>query len=1266
MSAQTDPSQTLSNTLRERILLLDGAMGTMIQAHQFNEEDYRSIDKSFSILKDEEQKEIQDRLQNSTQMLKGNSELLVLSQPQIIETIHLEFLQAGSDIITTNTFNANAISQEDYKLSDLSLAFNKQAAYVARTAINKYNEENPRTCYIAGALGPTNKSLSLATNVEDPSYRELHFDDIVQAYLEQIHGLVEGGVDILLFETIFDTLIAKAGIFAISYYFEKNNCNLDVMLSGTITDQSGRTLSGQTCEAFYHSVRHAPNLLSIGLNCALGSKQMRPYLQELSNIANCYVSLYPNAGLPNEMGEYDESPEFLQEQIHNYAKEKLLNLVGGCCGTTPEHIAAIKDAVKDQEPRPLPEISHDFYLSGLEVLHLPNKKNKDEGLQTSTFINIGERTNVSGSRKFARLIKEEQWTEALKIAEDQIENGAQIIDINMDEGMLDSKACMEKFLTLISSEPNISRVPIMVDSSNFSIIEAGLKFIQGKCVANSISLKEGEAVFLEQARKIKWYGAAIVVMAFDEKGQAENYDSKIRICKRAYELLLSIDFPAEDIIFDPNILTIATGMSEHDNYAVDFIRAAKWIKENLPLAKVSGGISNLSFSFRSNLSIREAMHSIFLYHSTAVGLDMGIVNAGQLTIYQDIPADLLELLEDLIFNRRKGEKENVEKLLEYAQENVSQEKSTPEKKKEWRKLSVEERLSHALIKGILDHIEEDTMLAFEKLEDALSVIEGPLMNGMNIVGDLFGSGQMFLPQVVKSARVMKQAVSYLLPYLEENKKTLTSKKGKILLATVKGDVHDIGKNIVSVVLACNNYEIIDLGVMVAAHEILKRAQEEEVDVIGLSGLITPSLDEMVHVAQEMTREKFNVPLLIGGATTSKLHTAVKIEPHYEHGVVHVVDASRSVGVMQNLLTKSKSSPSYIQKIRAEYEKTRQLYEVSKKNKHKEMISLTEARTKQLSLDWKNHIYKPKSLGIEQIELDDLSVLLPYIDWSPFFWVWELKGLYPNILSHKKYGETAQNLYKDALELLEMIIREKKLSAKGRFALAPANTTYVSQNNGEPPRSTDTIEVYTDDSRSEILFKLQAIRQQSLHQNSTRSLADYIAPRDVANDYIGVFALTTGLNIEELIDKYEKENDDYNSIMVKALADRLAEAFTEYLHEKVRKEYWGYGAAENFDSVGLIQEEYQGIRPAPGYPSQPDHSEKKVLFDWLQPEEIGMKLTDHYSMLPQASVCGLYFSHPQAKYFNVGKIGKDQIEDYAQRKGISIEKARNTLKSISLE
>ena len=1222
--------ESLQNILQKRILVLDGAMGTMIQRHKLTEKDFRG-----------------ERFKDHSHDLKGNNDLLNITHPEIIKNIHKAYLEAGADIIETNTFSANSISQADYKLEHTAYEINFEAAKIAKAAAQEFTAQNPsKPRFVAGALGPTNRTASLSPDVNDPGYRAITFDKLAKAYGEQAKGLIDGGTDILLVETIFDTLNAKAAIYAIQEYCNKNNINIPVMISGTIVDQSGRTLSGQTTEAFWISVSHTKNLLCVGLNCSLGGKQMRPFIEELSRIAPVFVSIYPNAGLPNEMGEYDETAEAMSEILNDFGENGFFNIVGGCCGTTPEHIKAITKVAKNIKPRKIPDGEPFLQLSGLEPLIVRPESN---------FINVGERTNITGSKNFAKHILAGNYNSALSIARNQVDGGAQILDINLDEGLLDSEEAMTKFLNLLSSEPDIAKLPIMIDSSKWSVIEAGLKCIQGKCIVNSISLKEGEEAFKEHAKKIRQYGAAIIVMAFDEKGQGDSLQRRIEICERAYKILTKeIGFPPQDIIFDPNVLTLATGIEEHNNYGVDFIEAVRWIKQNLPLTKVSGGISNVSFSFRGNIVVREAMHSAFLYHSIKAGLDMGIVNAGQLEVYEEIPKNLLALVEDVILNRHP---EATERLVAFA-ETVKQKDKEVAKIEEWRNWSVEERLKHSLVKGIDEFIEKDTEEARNNYPKPLNIIEGPLMAGMNVVGDLFGAGKMFLPQVVKSARVMKKSVAYLIPFLEVEKQNTGAKigAGRILLATVKGDVHDIGKNIVGVVLGCNNYEIIDLGVMVSSEKILQAAIDHSVDVIGLSGLITPSLDEMVHVAKEMERLNMKLPLLIGGATTSRVHTAVKIAPNYGAPVVHVLDASRSVPVVSNLINPdTKVQSDFMQSVKAEYDQVRINH--SKKLAAKNFVSLSQARQNRFSSDWnKPQIKKPEKLGVTLLQNYSLSALRKYIDWTPFFLTWELKGKYPAIFKNDKYGKEATRLFEDANKLLDRIINENLIAASGAFGLFPANTVAI-----------DDIEIYSDDSRKGVRNVLHTLRSQGekAQDSHNLALADYIAPKESRlKDYIGAFAVTAGIGIERIVQQFEKDHDDYNSIMMKALADRLAEAFAEHLHELVRKKYWGYSSEENLSSDELIKETYQGIRPAPGYPAQPDHTEKRTIFELLDVEKnVGITLTESLAMHPAASVCGLYFAHPEAKYFNVGKIGKDQVLDYHKRKGMSIDETERWLRPI---
>jgi 5-methyltetrahydrofolate--homocysteine methyltransferase len=1226
--------EILKALLKKRILVLDGAMGTMIQRHKLQEEDFRG-----------------ERFKNHSRDLKGNNDLLSITRPEIIQNIHRAYLEAGADIIETNTFSGTSIAQSDYKTEEFVYEINFQSAKIAKEVAEEFTKRNidkPR--FIAGALGPTNKTLSLSPNVNDPGYRATTFEIMSEAYYEQVKGLIEGGADILLIETIFDTLNAKAAIYAVEEYMNNTGKQIPVMISGTIVDQSGRTLSGQTTEAFWISISHTKNLLSVGLNCSLGAKQMRPFIEELSNIVNCFVSIYPNAGLPNEMGEYDETPKTMSTLLREYAEANFFNIVGGCCGTTPDHIKAISEMIAVFKPREIPEIKPYLRLSGLEPLIVRPDSN---------FINVGERTNVTGSKKFEKLILAGDYESALAIARDQVEGGAQVLDINMDEGLLDSEEAMRKFLNLLQSEPDIAKLPVMLDSSKWTVIEAGLKCVQGKSIVNSISLKEGEEIFKEHARKILQYGAAVIVMAFDENGQADNFQRKVNVCKRVYRILTEeIGFPPQDIIFDPNILTVATGIEEHNNYAVDYIEATRWIKQNLPLSNVSGGVSNISFSFRGNNVVREAMHSAFLFHAIKAGMNMGIVNAGQLEVYEEIPKDLLRLVEDVLLNRRK---DSTERLVDFAETVKLKVKSTiagEVKGDEWRKGNVQNRLKHALVKGIVDYIEKDTEEARRQYSKPIEVIEGPLMDGMNIVGDLFGSGKMFLPQVVKSARVMKRAVAYLIPFIEKDKidSNDTRQAGRILLATVKGDVHDIGKNIVGVVLGCNNYNVIDLGVMVPTEKILQTAIDENVDIIGLSGLITPSLDEMVHVAKEMERRSFKVPLLIGGATTSRIHTAVKIAPNYNGTTVHVLDASKSVPAVSNLINENKNiRQKFSTDIKEEYEKLRENH--LRKREEKNYLTIEQARENKLSSDWsKIDIVEPGILGVTVLKDYSLEALKKYIDWTPLFQTWELKGKYPDIFKDDKRGKEAKKLFDDANKLLYDIIKNKSLKANGVFGIFPANTV-----------AHDDIEIYADNTRKGVKIVLHTIRSQTPKSDGlpNLALADFIAPKESGlKDYIGAFAVTAGIGIEGLIEKFEKDHDDYNSIMVKALADRLAEAFAEHLHELVRKKYWGYSGKEQLSNEELIRESYRGIRPAPGYPAQPDHTEKAILFDLLEVEKnTGIRLTETYAMYPAASVSGLYFAHPESKYFTVGKIGKDQVMDYHKRKGISLEEAEKWLSPI---
>ena len=1224
--AASDLTASLTQRLAQRILILDGGMGTMLQNAQLSEDDFRG-----------------ERFRDWPSDLKGNNDLLALTCPDVVARIHRDYLEAGADILETNTFNSTRLSQADYGMEDLVPELNRESARLAREVCDAVAAETDIPRYVAGVLGPTSRTASLSPDVNDPAKRNVTFDELRENYYEAANALIEGGADLIMIETIFDTLNAKAAIYALEELFEDLGRRLPVMISGTITDASGRTLSGQTTEAFWNSVRHA-NPLSVGLNCALGAEELRPYLEELSTKADTFVSAHPNAGLPNEFGEYDQTPEEMAAIVSEFAQSGLVNIIGGCCGSTPEHIRAIADAVRSMAPRKIPERSKACRLSGLEPFNIE---------ADSLFVNVGERTNVTGSARFKRLIVEEDFTTALEVALEQVENGAQIIDINMDEGMLESKEAMVRFLNLIAGEPDIARVPIMIDSSKWDIIEAGLKCVQGKAVVNSISLKEGEAAFREQATKCRRFGAAIVVMAFDEEGQADTFARKTEICERAYRLLVDeIGFPPEDIIFDPNIFAIATGIEEHNNYAVDFIEATQWIREHLPHAMISGGVSNVSFSFRGNNPVREAIHSVFLYHAIRAGLTMGIVNAGQLAVYDDLPAELREAVEDVVLNRRS---DGTERLLDIADKYKGDGSGAAKKEDlEWRNWPVNKRIEHALVKGITAYIEEDTEEARAQAARPIEVIEGPLMDGMNVVGDLFGAGKMFLPQVVKSARVMKQAVAYLIPYIEAEKSEDTQAKGKIVMATVKGDVHDIGKNIVGVVLQCNNYEVIDLGVMVPTEKILQAAIEHKADIIGLSGLITPSLDEMVHVAKEMQRRGMNLPLLIGGATTSKAHTAVKIEPQYEHPVIYVTDASRAVGVAGKLLAPNLKS-AYVAEIREEYEKVRERN--AKRRPKAADLDYTQARKRRFRTDWNSHTpTKPNTLGLMTFDDYDLEELVERIDWTPFFMSWQLTGKYPKILNDEVVGEAAQNLFADAQVMLRKLIDEKRVQARGVIGLWPANSV-----------DDDVIEVYADESRTEVVERLHHIRQQTTkgRDGICYSLADFIAPKESGKaDWIGGFAVTTGHGVDELSKAYEAAGDDYNAIMVQALTDRLAEAFAERMHERVRKEFWGYVPEEALDNDALIAEKYQGIRPAPGYPACPDHTEKATLFRLLNAtENTGLTLTENFAMWPAAAVSGWYFAHPQSKYFSTGKITRDQVEALAERKQMPLEEMERWLSPI---
>ena len=1218
----------LYKTLKERVLVIAGPMGTNVQRLNLPEDDFRG-----------------ELYKNHPVDLKSNTDILSITNPGIVTGIHRQLLEAGADIIETNTFNANRVSQSDYELEDICYKLNFESARLLKKLADEFTLKNPdKPRFVAGVIGPTNKTTSLSPDVNNPAKRTVTFDYLAETYMESARGLIDGGSDLLLLETIFDTLNGKAALFAIDNVFDEKNIKIPIMVSGTIVDASGRTLSGQTIEAFLRSLSRA-DILSVGLNCSLGAHQLYPYISRLSKIAPFYVSAHPNAGLPNQFGGYDQTPLEMAHEIKDFLDAKAVNIVGGCCGSTPEHIRAIVSEVeKKSRPREIPENDNKLWLSGLEPLLVDQSRN---------FINIGERTNVAGSVKFARLIKEDKYEEALAVAREQVENGAQIIDICMDDAMLDAEKSMVHFLNLIATEPDIVRVPVMIDSSKWSVIEAGLKCIQGKSIVNSISLKEGEEAFLQQALKVKKYGAAAVVMAFDEQGQADSFERKIEICQRAYNLLTEkINFPPQDIIFDPNVLAIATGIEEHNNYAVDFINATRWIKENLPFAKVSGGVSNLSFSFRGNNVVREAMHTVFLYHAMHAGMDMGIVNPSMLEVYDNIPKDLLSLVEDVVLNRKP---DATEKLITFA-EQVKESGKKEEKNEGWRNDPVEKRLSYALMKGITDYIDTDVLEAREKYPRALNVIEGPLMDGMNIVGDLFGSGKMFLPQVVKSARVMKRAVSVLMPYIEAEKDDSAnggiSSSGKIILATVKGDVHDIGKNIVGVVLSCNNYEVVDLGVMVPNEKILEALEEHKPDIVGLSGLITPSLEVMADFATELDKRKLKIPLLIGGATTSKIHTAVKIEPRYNGPVVHVKDASKSVGVVSSLISKD-IKESYVSSVRSEYEALRTSYSDSK-SKIKYVL-LEEARKNKLHTDWsKAPVYKPKFNGIRVFNDYPIGDIRKYINWIFFFIVWQLRGKFPDILDDPRQGEEARKLFKDAGKMLDRIENEKLLKANGVIGFFPANS------------KGDDIEVYTDESKKEVAARFVNLRNQVLKENGTPNLclSDFMAPAETGiTDYIGAFAVTAGIGIESVLQEFKDRQDDYSSIMIKALADRLAEAFTELIHVRIRKEFWGYAPAENLNIEDLFYEKYQGIRPAHGYPACPDHSEKDTLFRLLGvTEKTGIQLTESFSMYPAASVSGLVFASPESKYFYVGKISQDQAEDYARRKGVAVDVVENWLAS----
>ncbi len=1219
--------------MKKRILVLDGAMGTMIQALKLDEEGFRGA-----------------RFDAWNREVRGNNDLLNLSRPRSIRDIHYAYFKAGADIVSTNTFSSTTIAQADYGMEDIAYELNLSGARLAREAAKDAEAEDGRRRFVAGALGPTNRTASISPDVSNPGYRAITFDQLRTAYGEQIKGLLDGGADMLLIETIFDTLNAKAAIYAIKEAGEARGIDIPVMISGTITDRSGRLLSGQTPAAFWNAVQHA-DPVTIGLNCALGATEMRAHIDEIGRVADTYVCAYPNAGLPNEFGYYDESPEYMAELLGEFAAAGLVNVVGGCCGTTPEHIAAIAKAVEGKKPRVVPEIPQQLRLSGLEPFALTPE---------IPFVNVGERTNVTGSAKFRKLITAGDYTSALGVARDQVENGAQVIDVNMDEGLLDSEEAIVTFLNLIAAEPDIARVPVMVNSSKFSVIEAGLKCLQGKAVVNSISMKEGEEAFIEHAKIVRRHGAAVVVMAFDEKGQADTFERKTEICKRAYDILVNrVGFPPQDIIFDPNIFAIATGMEEHNNYGVDFIEATRWIRKNLPYVHVSGGVSNLSFSFRGNERVREAMHSVFLYHAIHAGMDMGIVNAGQMAVYDDLDPELREACEDVVLNRRPDASE---RLLALAERFRGDGQAAKVADLSWREQPVEKRLAHSLVHGITEFVEADTEEARQKAERPLHVIEGPLMDGMNIVGDLFGSGKMFLPQVVKSARVMKQAVAYLMPYMEKEKEELgitsSNSNGKIVMATVKGDVHDIGKNIVGVVLQCNNYEVIDLGVMVPAAKILETAKAEKADIIGLSGLITPSLDEMCHVAAEMERQGLDLPLMIGGATTSRVHTAVKIHPNYQRGqAVYVNDASRAVGVAQALMS-AEQKAKYVAELRSEYRRIADAHARAQEDKVR--LSLAAARANAPQFDWSGAYVPPKPsfLGTEVLKDYPIADLVEIIDWTPFFQTWELSGKFPAILDDPKVGEAARSLYNDARAMLEKIVAEKWFKASAALGFWPANAVG------------DDVHVYADETRDKSgnlpVAVLHGLRQQLSKREGrfNESISDFVAPRDSGlADYIGAFTVTAGIGEDVIAERFKKANDDYSAIMVSALADRLAEAFAERLHQNVRKEFWGYAPDETLANEDLIGEKYRGIRPAPGYPAQPDHTEKGTLFKLLESERIGVKLTESYAMWPGAAVCGLYFSHPQSHYFGVGKIERDQVEDYAKRKGWTLEDTERWLAPI---
>mgnify|MGYP000397609221 CR=1 FL=1 len=1223
LKASQQKSQ-IEEILKNRIMILDGAMGTMIQGHDFSEEDFRG-----------------ERFKDWPCSIKGNNDLLSITQTEAIKDIHRQYFAAGADIVETNTFNATTIAMADYEMESIAREINYVSAKIAREVADEFAVTEPdKPRFVAGVLGPTNRTCSISPDVNDPGFRNITFNQLVEAYSESTHALIEGGCDIIMVETIFDTLNAKACLFAVESVFEELGYKLPVMISGTITDASGRTLTGQTTEAFYNSLRHVEPI-SIGLNCALGPSELRQYVEELSRLSEFPVSAHPNAGLPNEFGGYDLDAIEMADYIDEWAQSGFLNIVGGCCGTTPLHIKKISDKLASLAPRKLPEIEVACRLSGLEPYNI---------FKDSLYTNVGERTNVTGSARFLRLIKEEDYTTALEVALHQVEAGAQIIDINMDEGMLDAKFAMTRFLNLIASEPDISKVPIMIDSSKWDVIEAGLQCVQGKCIVNSISLKEGEEQFIYQAKLIKRYGAAAIVMAFDEDGQADTYERKVEICQRAYDVLTQkVGFPPEDIIFDPNIFAIATGIEEHNNYAVDFIEATRFIRENLPHAGVSGGVSNVSFSFRGNNPVREAIHGVFLYYAIQAGMNMGIVNAAQLAIYDDIPKDLKDAVEYAVLNH--GD-DATEKLLDVAEEyrNAGSKSKTHVQDLSWRELSVTERLAHSLVKGITEYIVEDTEAARVMFDKPIEVIEGPLMDGMNIVGDLFGSGKMFLPQVVKSARVMKQAVAYLNPYIEEEK-TPGQSNGKVVMATVKGDVHDIGKNIVGIVLQCNGYEVFDLGVMVSVEDIIKCVKENDADVIGLSGLITPSLDEMVHNVKAFTRENIDIPVLIGGATCSKIHTAVKIAPHYEHGALYVADASRSVPIVTKLIS-DKTRQDCIDEHYHEYDVMREK-RLAQGNR-KTLVSLEAARANKCTFDYENNPpVQPNVLGKQVFDNYPLEKLLERIDWTPFFRSWELHGKFPKILDDKVVGEEATKLFADAQAMLKQIIDEKWLTARAVIGLFPANSV-----------NDDDIELYTDESREEVMMTTHHLRQQieRVGGNHNFALSDFVAPKESnIPDYMGGFAVTAGIGIDEHVERFEKAHDDYSAIMLKSLADRLAEAFAEHMHERVRKEFWGYASDETLDNEAMIKEKYKGIRPAPGYPACPDHTEKALLWDLLTPDQdIELNITESYAMFPTAAVSGWYFAHPESRYFGVSDIKRDQVEDYAKRKGMTMQEAERWL------